>query len=71
MKPIDETNLLNILQLLEERLRVLGTAQLALVVCGGSALIATKLVARATQDLDIVCLMSLGEIGYGAVADRL
>jgi len=58
MKQVDETNLLNILRLLEERLRIVGTTQLALVVCGGSALIATKLVARTTQDVDIVCLMS-------------
>jgi hypothetical protein len=58
MKPIDVEKLSVALSLLEERLRIAGAPKIALVVCGGSALIATQLVSRTTKDVDIVALMS-------------
>jgi hypothetical protein len=58
MKPIDVEKLSVALNLLEERLRIAGAPKTGLVVCGGSALIATRLVSRTTKDVDIVALMS-------------
>lgn len=45
------------LRLLNGRLGLAGTARFNLVVCGGTALIAARLVSRATKDVDIVALM--------------
>lgn len=45
------------LLLLNERLEVLNSQPINLVVCGGSALIVTKLVNRTTQDIDVVALI--------------
>ncbi|NCC51213.1 MAG: hypothetical protein EOM20_08365 [Spartobacteria bacterium] len=42
------------LSLLEARLRIAGSEPLQLVVCGGSALVATRLVLRTTKDVDIL-----------------
>ena len=58
MKPINDEKLSAALNLLEERLRIAGAPKMGLVVCGGSALIATRLVSRTTKDVDIVALMS-------------
>jgi len=44
------------LQLLSGRLHIAGTPQYKLVVCGGTALIATELVQRATLDVYIVAM---------------
>ncbi len=44
------------LQLLNGRLTIAATQKFHLVVCGGTALIATNLVQRATRDVDIVAL---------------
>ena len=58
MKPINDEKLSAALNLLEELLRIAGAPKMGLVVCGGSALIATRLVSRTTKDVDIVALMS-------------
>jgi hypothetical protein len=57
MKNLDAVKLDEALRLLESRLRMKDSGPLRLVVCGGSALIAAGLIARATQDVDIVALM--------------
>ncbi len=57
MKPIDDKMLNQALSLLAERLRMAQAQKMQLVVCGGSALIATRLIARTTKDIDIVALM--------------
>ena len=44
------------LSLLESRIRILDNKPLDIVVCGGSALIATNLVSRTTRDVDILAL---------------
>ena len=61
MKPLDDKKLKSALSLLEERLRMAQAPKMQLVVCGGSALIATQLIARTTKDLDIVALMDSAE----------
>ena len=58
MKSLDNLKLHTALSLLEERLRMTQSPCIQLVVCGGSALIATGLRARATKDIDIVALMN-------------
>ena len=57
MKPIDISKLNEALQLLNEQLVLTDAPATEIVVCGGSALIATGLVPRTTQDVDIVALM--------------
>ena len=57
MKPIDVSKLNEALQLLNEQLILSDAPATEIVVCGGSALIATGLVPRTTQDVDIVALM--------------
>lgn len=44
------------LRLLNGRLDIAGASNFNLVVCGGTALVATELVMRATRDVDIVAL---------------
>ena len=61
MKPIDISKLNEALQLLNEQLVLTDAPATEIVVCGGSALIATDLVPRTTQDVDIVALMK-GEV---------
>lgn len=50
------------LQMLDEQLQLKQCPQTELVVCGGSALIAARLVSRTTQDVDVVALMSGGHL---------
>lgn len=57
MKTIDLSKLNTVLQLLNEQLVLYDCPATAIVVCGGSALIATGLVPRTTQDIDIIALM--------------
>lgn len=57
MKNIDSRILEQALTLLERRLSQGKNSPLELVICGGSALIATRLVIRTTKDLDILALM--------------
>ncbi len=57
MRPIDISKLNEALQLLNEQLVLTDAPATEIVVCGGSALIATGLVPRTTQDVDIVALM--------------
>ena len=57
MKTIDVSKLNEALQLLNEQLILIDAPATEIVVCGGSALIATGLVPRTTQDVDIVALM--------------
>ena len=57
MKNIDSRILEQALTLLERRLSHGKNSPLELVICGGSALIATRLVIRTTKDLDILALM--------------
>ena len=57
MKPIDISKLNEALLLLNEQLILTDAPETELVVCGGSALIATGLVPRTTQDVDVVALM--------------
>ncbi|MBI9104593.1 MAG: hypothetical protein JEY99_19410 [Spirochaetales bacterium] len=56
MKIFTDEKLNEALVLLESRIRILGDEPIEIVVCGGSALIATKLVPRTTKDVDIVAL---------------
>lgn len=44
------------LRLLDGRLSIAGAPDFNLVVCGGTALVATELVQRATRDVDIVAM---------------
>lgn len=44
------------LRLLAGRLELAGAPSYSLVVCGGTALVATELVARTTRDVDVVAL---------------
>jgi len=46
------------LRLLNGRLSLAGAPRFNLIVCGGTALVATGLVLRATRDVDIVALMN-------------
>ena len=57
MKPIDTEKLNQALKLLHERLVLAAAPKVCLVVCGGSALIATGLVPRTTQDVDILAML--------------
>ena len=57
MKPIDENRLYQALRLLDELLGIAHAPRFELVVCGGSALIATGLVRRTTRDVDIVAML--------------
>ena len=57
MKPIDISKLNEALLLLNEQLILTDAPVTEIVVCGGSALIATGLVPRTTQDVDIVALI--------------
>ena len=60
MKEIDGKKLQAVLKLLEERLKIEKSSKIELVVCGGSALIATNLISRTTKDLDVVAQMKNG-----------
>lgn len=62
MKPINNAKLSDALILLEALLRQNNTEHIEPVVCGGSALIATGLIVRATKDLDIVALRQNGNL---------
>ena len=57
MKLIDISKLNEALLLLNEQLILTDAPATEIVVCGGSALIATGLVPRTTQDVDIVALI--------------
>lgn len=54
MSTLNDVQLKKALGLLGELLEMRTQNHIALVVCGGSALIALKLVSRATKDIDIV-----------------
>lgn len=62
MKNINLDKLIETFQLLDSRLQQAGSDKLELVICGGSALIATKLVSRTTKDVDIVALFKDGQL---------
>ena len=53
-KTIDFSKLKSALDLLNEQLLLMDSPPVNLVVCGGSALIAMGLVARTTQDVDVL-----------------
>lgn len=57
MKIFDEAKLTTALNLLHEQLLLRRAPYTELVVCGGSALIASRLISRTTQDVDVVALM--------------
>ncbi len=61
-KPIDRSKLDHALRLLNEQLGLADSPRTEIVVCGGSALIAMSLVARTTQDVDIVAMMRDGTL---------
>ncbi|WP_176014621.1 DUF6036 family nucleotidyltransferase [Victivallis sp. Marseille-Q1083] len=61
-KSIDGSKLAEALNLLNERLILDDAPHTELVVCGGSALIATGLVPRTTRDIDIIALMDADEL---------
>ena len=56
MKIFDDKIVEEALSLLESRIRSSGGDPIEIVVCGGSALITTKLVSRTTKDVDVVAL---------------
>lgn len=58
IKPINLTKLNMALSLLNEQLIVQDSPEVEIVVCDGSALIATGLVPRTTQDIDIIALIT-------------
>jgi hypothetical protein len=58
MEAFNEDMLYQILNLLEELLRMENAPHVELVICGGSALIATGLVRRTTRDVDVVAMMA-------------
>ena len=62
MKVIDVSKLNEALSLLDEQLVLHDLPEVEIVVCGGAALIATELVARTTQDVDIIALMKAGAL---------
>ena len=62
MKPIDLPKLNTALHLLNEQLVLRESPLVEIVVCGGSALIATGLVPRTTQDVDVIALMDSGKL---------
>lgn len=57
MKPISSQNMDLSMRLLEAQLRERNSPRLSIVICGGSALIATNLVSRTTKDVDIVAFL--------------
>ncbi len=59
MKSIDKENLEQILILLEHQLKEHSSKPIELVICGGTALIATSLVERITKDVDILAVKDL------------
>ncbi|MDR0932869.1 MAG: hypothetical protein LBM70_07630 [Victivallales bacterium] len=59
---LDKTRLIEALQMLNERLILDAAPYTELVVCGGSALIATGLLHRTTRDIDIITLMCDNEL---------
>ncbi|MFA6930672.1 MAG: DUF6036 family nucleotidyltransferase [Lentisphaeria bacterium] len=61
-KPIDQLKLAESLRLLNEQLLLMDAPSTELVVCGGSALIATGLVQRTTRDIDILAFMEANEL---------
>ena len=61
-KTIDATKLHEALNLLHEQLILINAPAIELVVCGGSALIATGLILRTTQDVDILALMEKNQL---------
>ena len=61
-KTIDVTKLHEALNLLHEQLILINAPAIELVVCGGSALIATGLILRTTQDVDILALMEKNQL---------
>ena len=58
MKQFNKKQLDDALSLLAYRIHATGNLPLELVVCGGSALIATNLINRTTKDVDILALHS-------------
>ena len=62
MKNIDTHKLKEVFELLDARLQKAGMEKIELVICGGSALIATKLISRTTKDVDIVALLKDGQL---------
>ncbi|MBE6418192.1 MAG: hypothetical protein E7033_06985 [Akkermansiaceae bacterium] len=60
MKIFDKEKLDYALHLLHEQLVLSEAPQTELIVCGGSALLAMRLVNRTTRDIDIVALMRGG-----------
>ncbi len=56
MKQFDQSKLNEALSLLSHRISISGDDPIEIVVCGGSALITTRLVSRTTKDVDIVAL---------------
>lgn len=61
-KTFDATKLHEALNLLHDQLILLNAPAIELVVCGGSALIATGLILRTTQDIDILALMEKNQL---------
>ena len=61
-KTIDASKLHEALNLLHDQLILLNAPAIELVVCGGSALIATGLIPRTTQDVDILALMKKNQL---------
>ncbi len=51
------------LRYLAERLELIGAPPTTLFVCGGSALVALRLVSRATHDIDVIALVKTTQAG--------
>ena len=57
MKHFDKEQLYRVLKLLDELLGIAHAPHFELVICGGSALIATGLIRRTTRDVDVVAML--------------
>lgn len=57
-KPINGEKLVEALKMLNDQLFLAETPPIRMIVCGGSALIATGLVSRTTRDIDILAFMN-------------
>ena len=62
MSGIDQKSLDRALGLLGDLMRVRHHPPIHLVVCGGSALIALRLVTRTTQDVDVLATLENGQL---------
>jgi len=67
---VSAENLDEILGRLNRKMVYADVKPLNVAVCGGSALIAVGLVARATKDVDVIALLRVNQINVEVLADK-